>query len=512
MNVTTLFFVEDEKTTRDSIRNNIHWESHDIEYIGDAMDGELALPQILEKKPNILLCDIRMPYMDGLELVRLVKDKFPDIKIIILSGYDKFDYAQKAIQLGVSEYLLKPVSSADVLNSVLRVKKSIDEKRLAKETIAINKQEALLSKRFLLMNELCTGTLSNTSDILRRARETGISLSAGAYQIILAKTYNATEDTKRNVCLESSQYISFQKQDGIEVYLLKAQSEQVLSGLRKQVVKKFEEQENVYQFFVEGTVVFRLTHVSDSYYNACFKFQSKIDFKNMDGVAQGFQINRNEIVDFLRNGTKDKVEHFWKQYDQIFENAIQSMVCRLYFYAEVFFAVSEFEDELGIPTSERMQYDMAPLYSFPGSNTQETEKHMKHVVYDMCRDLMEIRDSRNAFGIAPFEKRAKNYIKQHYSNPTLSLSDVATAVNMSPNYFSTIFKNQTNFTFSQYLMDTRIEQAKKLLRYTSLRIGEVAYKSGYENVNYFSMIFKKKTGMSPSQFRVACDYKKKVYE
>ena len=105
-----VFLVEDEVVMRNGIKNNIPWESEGFQFVGEASDGELAYPLIKKEKPDILITDIRMPFMDGLELSRLVKKELPQIKIIILSGYNEFDYAKTAINIGVTDYLLKPIS------------------------------------------------------------------------------------------------------------------------------------------------------------------------------------------------------------------------------------------------------------------------------------------------------------------------------------------------------------------------------------------------------------------
>ena len=107
-----VFLVEDEVIIRSGVKKSINWEQEGYEFVGEASDGELAYPMILKEKPDILITDIRMPFMDGLELSRLVKKELPDIKILILSGYDEFEYAKKAIKIGVTEYLLKPISAA----------------------------------------------------------------------------------------------------------------------------------------------------------------------------------------------------------------------------------------------------------------------------------------------------------------------------------------------------------------------------------------------------------------
>ncbi len=105
-----VFLVEDEIVTREGIRDNVNWNAFGFEFCGDAPDGEIALPALQQVQPHLLITDIRMPFLDGLELSQIVRERLPATRIVILSGHDEFEYAQRAIKLGVSEYLLKPVS------------------------------------------------------------------------------------------------------------------------------------------------------------------------------------------------------------------------------------------------------------------------------------------------------------------------------------------------------------------------------------------------------------------
>ena len=126
-----VFLVEDEIVMRNGIKNNIPWEKEGLEFAGEASDGELAYPLIRKVQPDILITDIRMPFMDGLELSELVKKEFPRIKIIILSGYNEFDYAKQAIHIGVTDYLLKPITAAKLLEAVKKVEAKMEQLRVA---------------------------------------------------------------------------------------------------------------------------------------------------------------------------------------------------------------------------------------------------------------------------------------------------------------------------------------------------------------------------------------------
>lgn len=122
-----VFLVEDEVIMREGIRQNIDWGAEGFEFVGEASDGELAYPLIQKSKPDILITDIQMPFMDGLELSRLVKQEMPKIKIIILTGYDEFEYAKEGIDIGITEYLLKPIASAKLLEAVRKVGELVRE-------------------------------------------------------------------------------------------------------------------------------------------------------------------------------------------------------------------------------------------------------------------------------------------------------------------------------------------------------------------------------------------------
>ena len=120
-----VFLVEDEYVIREGIKKNIDWQAHGYEFCGEAGDGELAFPMIQEIRPDIVITDIRMPFMDGLALSRLIKKEFPETEIIILSGYEEFEYAKEGIKIGVAQYLLKPISGDALIKEIDLVAASI---------------------------------------------------------------------------------------------------------------------------------------------------------------------------------------------------------------------------------------------------------------------------------------------------------------------------------------------------------------------------------------------------
>jgi two-component system response regulator YesN len=128
-----IFLAEDEYVVREGIKNNIDWAAHGYEFCGEASDGELAFPMIQRLKPDIVITDIKMPFMDGLALSQIVSAELPNTRIIILSGYDDFDYARQAISIGVEQYLLKPVTRADMQKVLSQIAEKIENEKEQKE-------------------------------------------------------------------------------------------------------------------------------------------------------------------------------------------------------------------------------------------------------------------------------------------------------------------------------------------------------------------------------------------
>ena len=181
-----LFLVEDEIVMRDGIKSQIDWKKEDIEFAGEASDGELAYPMILETKPDILLTDIKMPFMDGLELSALVRKELPETRIIILSGYDEFSYAQRAVSLGVTEYLLKPLPPEELLGCIRKVKKEIEQEKSMPD---LDWREELLREqsdyqRQMLFRALVMGDRP-LAELLRMAEKLKMNITARYYRLLL---------------------------------------------------------------------------------------------------------------------------------------------------------------------------------------------------------------------------------------------------------------------------------------------------------------------------------------
>ena len=194
----SVFLVDDEPIVLEGIRTKIDWESAGFSFAGEATDGEIALSMIHELKPDILITDIKMPFMDGLELAAAIKKTQPWIKIIILSGHDEFDYAKKAISIGIEDYLLKPFTSEDILSSLKKAAAQLDKERTQLSDISKMKEELkthekLVQKEFL--NNLVHGS-ADMSGIMTKCQELGIDLLSRYYKVFISRIESSTGNTQ----------------------------------------------------------------------------------------------------------------------------------------------------------------------------------------------------------------------------------------------------------------------------------------------------------------------------
>ena len=197
MDLFKVFICEDESIVREGLRDMIPWEKYGFEFVGDAPDGEMALPMIRKLKPDVLITDITMPFMDGLSLSKTVTKELPNIKIIVISGYSDFEYARKAIEIGVEQYLLKPVTKTDMINALEGVRKKITEENEQKDYVKLYEQEFKKFERLthrVFFEKLVEGSMS-VQEIYEEADKLHLNLSADAYNIVIFSIRDLDQST-----------------------------------------------------------------------------------------------------------------------------------------------------------------------------------------------------------------------------------------------------------------------------------------------------------------------------
>lgn len=542
-----VYLVEDEIIIRQSIKNSIDWEKEGYEFVGDASDGELALPVILKEKPDILITDIRMPFMDGLELSRMVKAELPDIKIVILSGYDDFEYAKQAIKIGVAEYLLKPVSSAVLLEHLSEIAEKVRDER---EDLALKKvyyQEMQENEEFIKMKflgELISGKMS-LADALEKGKRFHMNLGGPFYRIILFKFIQEdrvkagqSEDLARAYAAVGN-YVdglkdAFRFQRGVEgwAFLLtsveedmEAQTERFIEGL-KEVIAPFEA---LTWFGGIGSEAARLRELRYSFREADKAFAGRfvqepnqiisveqLNYEQLDNEfdANIFgEINQFDqiITRFLSSGSREEVESFvGALFTEISEDHFRSLMIRQYIIMDIYATVLTFCKKLrkdagvdgeaaGQMESLRENEEILKR----AVSTAESVDDIKAYIGTLLDHAIELRNTVSGRRYSDIIQTAKKRIEQDYMSEDISLNSVAAEVCMSPSYFSSVFSKEMGKTFIEYLTEVRMEKAKQYLACSSMKTSEISYEVGYKDPHYFSYIFKKTQGCTPKEYRAA---------
>lgn len=531
-----IFLVEDEIVMREGIKNNIEWEKEGFEFVGEASDGELALPLIQKTQPDILITDIKMPFMDGLELSRLVKQEYPDTKIIFLSGYDEFEYAREAIKIGIAEYLVKPISGVQLLESVKKVGELITwekQQKMYLHRFEEDQEEGARIARGKLFQSLISGKRS-VSELLKEGRQIGIELAAEKYNIILFQIFFNDE---KSACLEEQNDIIkavekiVEEKSGILLgeretigwmFLLKETEEESLEFLEKTLLERLCELakslQNVDYFGGVGEPVLRLSELNKCFGKASRAFayrylkpynqiiysreaeHEEVEDKALElSTLNVEKLNRNVIESFLKTGAKSEAQHFIEDYfKSLGEKNVQSRIFRQYVVMDLYLAAIGVVEQLGYEPDDLInKCDDIDITTVALSNIQAAKKYLSK----MFEETLELREAVSRKKYNALLAEAKMYIQNNFSNEDISLNTVAAKVNLSPNHFSSIFSQEIGQTFIEYLTHVRMERAKELLRSTSMRNTEIAQEVGYKDAHYFSYLFKKTVGCTPKEFR-----------
>lgn len=545
-----IFLAEDEVVVRETIKRMIPWEELGFELVGEAADGEMALPLLIRQQPDLLITDIKMPFMDGLTLARLAKKEIPGLKVVILSGYDDFNYAKQAIGIGVEDYLLKPITKNALIERLSEIRSRYEHEKTQKEYYEkfqreMQAYEKNSSRDFF---EALVGGSMDMMEVYKRAEKLGLDIVAEAYNVLIF-TMNCDEDFSRqrdeyssweaeslelleNFFAGHSSAMLFRSNIFSYGVLLKGQRETIEENTRAcvdEIRKILSRQDGRREWFLAvGQSVDRLSQIQKSYHTASRAFSQRYlydenilyydEMETMEHPGGQAETEDNAYLQkvdvnalnpailqkFLSNGLQEETENFVKDYFYaIGQEPMESLVFRNYVILNVRFSVISFIKGLGCDTNEMESADTEEVLAESGKNMESAIAYAKK----MISQAIEIRDQNSGNKNRSILKTAVDFIDSHYMDEEISLNTVANVANVSSNHFSALFSQNMGQTFIEYLTSLRMNKAKELLRCTGMRSSEIAGEIGYKDAHYFSYLFKKTQGMTPSDYRKAREEK-----
>lgn len=536
-----VMLVDDEAIVRRGIRESIDWKKYGVLIAGEASNGAAALEKIQETDPDIVITDIRMPLMDGLEFAEKLREVKEHVKIVIISGYEDFTYAKHALKIGVKDYILKPVSNEEVIAAVIKLKKEIESERKDKEKITDSR--SLLNKNYFHIKSKFIRNLihnpNSLSNILAEAEKLHIYLGGPNYLVFVI----AIDDSKGHpgqLSMEDEELQKYAISNIAEETLMQNNRGVVISddttnqltgivnthsswvNFMDVICKAI--QENVDYFLGIsvsigiGQCCNRFADLGNAYKQARealkYKFYTetknihiynpKKKFKNSREYAFPATVER-ELLGFMKESDEEGLHVTVKKLFAEFENGlvdeelVKETCCRL---------LNTMINELDIME--------IPLEVYIGKNINPYSEISKFEVladiYDWFLNLVlemyhGMEDNKN--------KKYKNiilaaikYMEANYQK-NITLTDIANATHVSPNYFSKLFRNETGVNFIDWLNNLRIEKSLELLKRNDLKIYEVSNQVGYADYKYYSALFKKITGITPKQYRDGYRIRKK---
>lgn len=504
-----LLIVDDEQVERDGLEAILR-DGFPDHVIRKARNGKKAVEIVREFTPDLILMDIKMPGMNGLEAVEIIRSDYPNTKFIMVTAYDTFDFARKALQLGVEDYLLKPSKAGEIIDTVSRVLKQIEQKRSELEERTYEK--ATLKKVMpvveadvvtqLLFDHVHEIHLDEMMGLLggEMTREAFVMLIAIGSSASPDRLYSAIKEKMRQ--LQSGWVGAMSgRQVPIIVFRETGKSYRSQAASMVQHLLTLEQRVPGTECFVGiGNAYEGLDHIRLSYQEALISsvdtsLPSKHRFymdlpalieRKSDLPAQQLE---KQFVDQIRLGQWERVRHTVAEIIERHENNGASLVQAQQTVMEALWVISRVLLEMGVETDK-------PLFSYQAQDYRQLRTEAESLLNKQIKTIRAHQDRLEPDVV----QQIKQYIIEH-SQQDISLEMIAKRVDLSPYYISKMFKEQLGINYIDFLTECRLDKAKSLMSDPEMSLKEITFEVGYHDPNYFSKVFKKICGVSPTDYR-----------
>ena len=522
MELYRVLLVDDEEDIREGISRKMDWLGLGFSLVGEAANGQDALELAESLRPDVILTDIKMPFMDGLELCRILTDRLPAARFVVFSGFDAFEYAKQAIQMNVVEYILKPIN-ADELSAVLRrLKDQLDRERAERRNVELLRSrytENLPVLRELFYANLLDGHIEPGTE-RERAAHLDIDLQGEEWAVGLA-------------------YIGSDRRDALSTLSVQKLLEESLTADRCRLTL-YNDWVAVIVSLTESFTIYDLIRVLDrvctlaaSYLGLTLTVGVGAPCKELSGMARSAAEARTalEYRSMVGRGQVIYIGDLEPDGGQVltFEEADErtlTAAVRLGSEQEVRDAAAALAGKIREANPSAGQYNLflMELVTHLMKMTRRSGVGVEEVFgtgfslpiqdsalpsleelagwcaerYLRLRTLIRRRQTDSA---GQTVEAAKEYIRQHYAESDLSVEKLCAYLHLSSTYFSTLFKRETGTSFTAYVTTVRMEAAAEAIRGTEEKTYLIAQRCGYEDPNYFSYVFKRHFGVTPTKYR-----------
>lgn len=538
-----LLIVDDEPTVRSGLRSYFDWSSYGVEIVGEADDGDVALELMEQKRPDLVLTDVRMPNMDGITLSRHISTRYPESKIIFVSGYDDADYLKSALKVSAVDYIFKPVNLQELSAVMKRVVSNLDAEQ-AEQSFRLDMQNKLKEGMPLLREKFLLSLISTGAperELSERLAFLGLDLPIdAAYWVIVIAVDDLAEIAEErsepdrqllwysvlNICRElidgQLQGYVFEHQPGEFAAILRAdgetgnapEAEETLLELAGNIRRNVEKWLKISVTIGIGDRVTGLSGLTLSYKQAREAANHKwylgknriitmdsLDFQADDTV--GF--NRHDplynelLISALKAADMHKLQEvlssLFADLNRIRRDGLKygRSVC-----LQIILAVGQLLLEQNALTPE---LEAAEARLWEALSVKETLSEIRVLVEAHLTAVCERISEKRTGKVANLVERVRDIIRARYADGGLTVADIGKEVYLTPTYISLLFKQETGQTINEFLTQVRVEKAKELLRDPKNKFYDICYAIGYTDPSYFTKLFKKITGVTPSAYR-----------
>ncbi|MFC9709002.1 response regulator [Paenibacillus sp. NPDC056933] len=508
-----VLLVDDEIYVRKGMHELIGWDELDMEIVGEAENGLEALKMVECLQPDVVITDIRMPILDGLELIRAV-DELPHVEpvFIIISGYHDFKYAQQAIRYGVHDYILKPVDDEEMTTTLQKLANMIYKKR--KNLLLAEGQASSI-----ILEDIIKGNVRR-EDEYRYAEVMGINRHSGILYALIelqmgshekkVSGKNLREALHSQEDLSSNMFVIEQQHGRFDLLLVMNEHENEGSGLRERLDRihmALTERLNVDIGLYAGGLVKEISCVPQSYQEA--EEAAKHKFAENGGAVLYTEIKDKQLYVF--NVNQDDVDQLILSLEERKQHAYHTIVDDMF----QSFRVRRFTPQAVSSSLLRCITGILAVAKEMGGNDEGLQRlkelaEQSYVGWNLrlMKDsfLIALEEAEGYISRLRMEQskgdinKIKRYIDAHYTE-NISLKSIAALFFMNPVYLGRLFRKSYSLYFNEYLLSLRIQEAKKLLRQTDMRMYEVAARVGFQNTDYFVTQFEKLVKLSPTEYR-----------
>lgn len=460
-----IVIAEDELIERKALKKLIEDNIADMEVVGEAANGRMAIELAKSKMPDIMFMDIKMPGINGLEAIERIHKINPDIKFILVSAYDSFDFAKEAMQYGIKHYILKPEKNVEIIEALLQTKREIEEER--QETEAIKQSE------FMMKDYLLNGLMKDPVpvQVVEQIKKEFPSITCCWFMVVRSKV----NGINKKVNGLTDEVFLYTTDDDQHTFCFLAKSSWDKADQLRFVRILYEKLQQEAAIGI-GEICQHVQVLPQSYqqaYVACLQHNNHE--KRGYGFSQSPEIHPGiikEIHDEVVKGHGDQAIALFKKYDSLFKTTRKEDL-----YMRIKQSLKERNLELNTTFTSIQTVSDWQLFLQVSSMKMSNYYHSRQ-----------------------YKTQVENYIEAHFNEP-LRLEQVAEAVQLSPNYFSNLFKEEFGENFSEYLTKIRMEKAKQLIEKNEFALKEIAFKVGYRDPNYFSRVFKRYFHESPTAYQ-----------